>query len=138
MAFDGGPWEQAAPMLAHFRHWIRQHPRQYQLVGTVAEIRRARRDGRLGVFFDIEGGSALNGQLSMVELYRDLGLPISLALPTGQPLDRRDLQLMRDVVVAGGSVVPHSVHHLPNWGGSYLRARGEAAVSRAWISRWCN
>lgn len=74
VAFDGVPWEQTAPMLANFRHWIRQHPRQYRLVGTVADIRRARRDGSLGIFFDIEGGSALNGQLSMVELYRDLGV----------------------------------------------------------------
>lgn len=74
VAFDGVPWEQTAPMLAHFRRWIRQQPRRYQLVGTVADVRRARRAGRLGVFFDIEGGSALNGQLSMVELYRDLGV----------------------------------------------------------------
>lgn len=74
VAFDGVPWEQTVPVLAHFRHWIRRQPRSYRLVETVADIRRARRDGKLGVFFDIEGGSALNGQLSMVELYRDLGV----------------------------------------------------------------
>ena len=74
VGFDGLPWEQTAPMLAHLRHWIRGHSRRYRLVETVADIRAARREGRLGVFFDIEGGSALNGQLSMVELYRDLGV----------------------------------------------------------------
>jgi len=74
VAFDGVPWDQTAPMLAHFRRWIGRHPRRYRLVGTVAGIRQARRDGCLGIFFDIEGGSALNGQLAMVELYRDLGV----------------------------------------------------------------
>lgn len=74
VAFDGVPWEQTAPMLAHFRAWIRRHPDRYRLVGTVADIRRARREGQLGVFFDIEGGNALRGQLSMVELYCDLGV----------------------------------------------------------------
>ena len=74
VGFDALPWEQTVPMLAHFRHWISRNPRRYRLVASVADIARARRDGRLGIFFDIEGGSALNGQLSMVELYRDLGV----------------------------------------------------------------
>ncbi len=74
VAFDGVCWEQTAPMLAHFRHFIRSNPQRYVLVETPADVRRVRRDGKLGVFFDIEGGSALNGQLSMVELYRDLGV----------------------------------------------------------------
>jgi len=74
VGFDGVSWERTVPMLAGFRHWIRAHSRRYVMVETVSDVRRARRQGRLGVFFDIEGGSALNGQLSMVELYRDLGV----------------------------------------------------------------
>lgn len=72
VAFDGVPWEQTFEVLAAFRHWIRRHPRQYRLVETVADLRT--HDRRLGIFFDIEGGNALHGQLSLVELYRDLGV----------------------------------------------------------------
>jgi membrane dipeptidase len=74
VGFDAVAWENTPQMLAQFRHWVRSHPRRYKLVETVADIRRAHRERRLGVFFDIEGGGALNGQLEMVELYRDLGV----------------------------------------------------------------
>src|SRR5258708_5930901 len=59
-------------MLASFRRWIGARPRAFSLLSTPGDF--ARLQGRLGVFFDIEGGSALSGQLSMVELYRDLGV----------------------------------------------------------------
>lgn len=72
VAFDGVPWEQTFEMLASFRQWIRRHPRQYRMVETVADLKA--NDRRLGIFFDIEGGNALHGQLSLVELYRDLGV----------------------------------------------------------------
>lgn len=72
VAFDGVPWEQTVKMLATFRHWIRRHSRQYRLVETTTDL--TTKDRRLGIFFDIEGGSALDGQLSLVELYRDLGV----------------------------------------------------------------
>jgi membrane dipeptidase len=73
VGFDGVPWENTVQMLAAFRHWLRSHPRACFQVETVADFGALGRR-RLGVFFDIEGGSALNGQLSMVELYRDLGV----------------------------------------------------------------
>jgi membrane dipeptidase len=74
VGFDGMPWQQTVSMLGHFRHWIRRHSKKYRMVGTGADIVQSRRERRLGVFFDIEGGTALNGQLSLVELYRDLGV----------------------------------------------------------------
>jgi membrane dipeptidase len=70
--FDGIPWAETFRMLASFRRWIGARPRAFSLLSTPGDF--ARLQGRLGVFFDIEGGSALNGQLSMVELYRDLGV----------------------------------------------------------------
>ena len=72
--FDDVPWQQTLAVLARFRHWIRRHGRTVALAGTVQELARARRDGKLAVFFDIEGGRALNNQISMIELYRDLGV----------------------------------------------------------------
>lgn len=74
VGFDAFPWENTVRMLAHFRHWIRQHDRQYVLVESAPDVERARKDGKLAVTFDIEGGCALDGQLSLVELYYDLGV----------------------------------------------------------------
>jgi membrane dipeptidase len=72
VAFDVVPPADGPRVLAHFRHWIRAHADRYALLQTYADVGRLGR--RLGVFFDIEGGSALDGQLSMVEFYRDLGV----------------------------------------------------------------
>lgn len=72
--FDAVPWDNTLRMLAHFRRWIRQHDDEYCLVATVDDILAARAGGKLSVCFDIEGGSALGGQLSLVSTYYDLGV----------------------------------------------------------------
>lgn len=72
VGFDVVPWPETVRMLASFRHWIAAHASSYSLMQTAGDLKTLR--GRLGVFFDIEGGAALNGQLSMVQLYRDLGV----------------------------------------------------------------
>ena len=72
--FDAEPWTNTVAMLAHFRQWIQAHDDKYLLIDTVKDIGAARRTGRLGIHFDIEGGSALDGRLSMVEFYYDLGV----------------------------------------------------------------
>jgi len=69
----------------------------------------------------------------LLELYQDHGLPLSLALLTGQEIDSLDIALLRKLIAAGGSVVSHSVRHEPNWGGSHDRACVEAAESRRWF-----
>jgi membrane dipeptidase len=61
--------------LAWFRKWIKGRPDQYRLVGTADEIEAAVADGKLGVFFDIEGMGPLDGgDLGMVEMFYDLGV----------------------------------------------------------------
>jgi membrane dipeptidase len=74
VGFDSTPIENNIKVLAHFRHWVRRHADQYLLVDTVADILNAKRTGRLGVLFDIEGTQALGDQLSMVALYYELGV----------------------------------------------------------------
>lgn len=74
VGFDAVPWENTLRMLGLFRSWVRQHSDRYLLVESTADVARARAENKLGVFFDIEGGSALNGQLSLVGLYYDLGV----------------------------------------------------------------
>ncbi|HKY89932.1 MAG TPA: membrane dipeptidase [Nevskiaceae bacterium] len=48
----GHPFE----MLAAFRKWLGARPEEYVLVSTVADIERARREDKLAIVFDVEGG----------------------------------------------------------------------------------
>lgn len=74
VGFDATTIEQNIRVLAHFRHWVRQHSEHYLLVERVEDIHEAKRSGRLGVLFDLEGTVALGDQLSMIEFYYDLGV----------------------------------------------------------------
>lgn len=88
-------------------------------------------EGAVCARLDCDEAVASSGPL--LELYHDHGLPLSLALLTGQSIEPADLALLRKLLAAGGSVVSHSVRHEPNWGGSYERACQEAAESRRWF-----
>jgi membrane dipeptidase len=72
--FDSHPWELAIRMLAHFRDWINKHSDDYLLVTTVEDIYQAKQQNKLAIVFDIEGGCAINEQLSLVQFYYDLGV----------------------------------------------------------------
>lgn len=61
-------------MIATFRAWLAARPEQYRLIRSVADIHAARAAGQLAVGFDIEGANAIGDQLSLIELYRDLGV----------------------------------------------------------------
>ncbi len=66
--------EEHVRMLAHFRRWLLARPQQYMLVRSVDDVQKAAQTGLLGVFFDIEGGGAIDDQLSIIGLYYDLGV----------------------------------------------------------------
>jgi membrane dipeptidase len=66
--------EQHIRMAAALRQWVSLHQEQFVLVGTMAEIERASAEAKLGIFFDIEGMNAVADQLSMIQLYYDLGV----------------------------------------------------------------
>lgn len=61
-------------MVAALRHWIAGRPGDYLLLERTADAEEARRSGRLAVGLDIEGANAIGDQLSLVEMYRDLGV----------------------------------------------------------------
>jgi membrane dipeptidase len=61
-------------MLAHFRHWLARHPEQYILGASAEDVRRAEREGKLAVFFDIEGAGGIDDQLSLISMYYELGV----------------------------------------------------------------
>ena len=68
------PLETMVHMAAAFRRWVREHPDEYVLAETVADVRSAKRSGRLAVAFDVEGARVVGDQLSVIELFYDLGV----------------------------------------------------------------
>ena len=66
--------EQHLRMIASFRHWLAERATYYTLVRTVDDIESARNSGKLAVSFDIEGANAIGDQLSLIQLYHDLGV----------------------------------------------------------------
>lgn len=72
--FDLYPPEMALAMLASFRRWIQLHEEHFLLVETVDDIMRAKREAKLGIAFDIEGGRAVEEHLGLVEVYYRLGV----------------------------------------------------------------
>ena len=66
--------EQHVRMLASFRAWISAHADRFRLIEAVDDISRARAAGQLAIGFDIEGANAIDDQLSLVGVYRDLGV----------------------------------------------------------------
>jgi membrane dipeptidase len=72
--FDVHPPELAFAMLASFRHWLAKHAEDYVLAQSVADIEAARREGKLAVAFDIEGGRAVEAHPGLVEIFYRLGV----------------------------------------------------------------
>jgi membrane dipeptidase len=70
---DDGP-EAHLRVLASMRAWIAAHPRDYRQIDTADDIAAARAAGQLAVGFDIEGANAIDNQLSLLRMYRDLGV----------------------------------------------------------------
>jgi membrane dipeptidase len=66
--------EEHIRLLAHFRRWLQMRPQDYALIDRADDIAHAKATGRLAVGFDIEGANAIADQLSLLSLYRDLGV----------------------------------------------------------------
>jgi membrane dipeptidase len=60
--------------LASMRHWLKIRPDEYICINSADDIERARTTGRLAVGFDIEGANAVGDQLSLIQMYYDLGV----------------------------------------------------------------
>ena len=70
--FDPQPWEHAERTLESLRRRLPTEAPWCRLVSSVAEIDRARADGKLAVGFDIEGMNALDGSLDLLRLHHEL------------------------------------------------------------------
>lgn len=60
--------------VAQERQRIRNNPEAIVQVGSVAEIRAAKRNGRLAASFNLQGADPLGGEISMVDVYYRLGV----------------------------------------------------------------
>jgi membrane dipeptidase len=74
VGYDVVDWKTSLSTLAAFRAWLQLHPEHYILVSRIADIRRAKREGKLAIAFDLEGMNALNGDVNMVNVYYELGV----------------------------------------------------------------
>lgn len=75
VTFDGiMPWYDGMKVLAYFRDWLLNHPEQFVLVKGAEDIISAMDSGKLAVAFDIEGMGALDGQVSLLRTFYDLGV----------------------------------------------------------------
>ena len=74
VGFDVMDWQATLATLAAYRRYVLAQGDRLILAGTLADIDRAKREGKLAVSFDIEGMNALNGNLDMVSLYHALGV----------------------------------------------------------------
>ncbi|MCC2113862.1 MAG: membrane dipeptidase, partial [Hyphomicrobiales bacterium] len=74
VGFDVMDWQATLQTLAAYRYRLREFEDVVVIAARAQDIVRAREDGKLAVSFDIEGANALNGDLSMVSAYYDLGI----------------------------------------------------------------
>jgi membrane dipeptidase len=74
VGMDMNSLSQVMRVIAGFRAWLAAHPERFLLAGSVADVERAKREGKLAVAFDLEGSVMLEDDLAMIALYRDLGI----------------------------------------------------------------
>jgi membrane dipeptidase len=74
VGMDMNPLSQVMRVIAGFRAWLAAHEDCFLLAGTLADVERAKREGKLAVAFDLEGSVMLEDDPAMVLLYRDLGV----------------------------------------------------------------
>jgi hypothetical protein len=121
---DGQDWQIIEAFVSHYRHaglpcrpHLRDVPHGFGAAVTM----------RLDCDEDIASARPL------FDLYRERGLPLSLAIKTAQPERPEHFALLRDLRAAGGSILSHSVSHAPRWGGTAEAAEAEARDSKAWL-----
>lgn len=61
-------------VVSYMRQWLAKRPDDYRLVATVEDVRECKRDGKLGVVFDIEGMCPVEDTPSFVQTFYELGV----------------------------------------------------------------
>jgi membrane dipeptidase len=74
VGFADVSWSDHLRVLSFMRRWVSLHADSYRLVSTVEEINCCKRDGKLGVVFDVEGMCPAIQNLSLVQTFYELGV----------------------------------------------------------------
>ena len=74
VGYDVVDWQATIKTIARFRAFMQTHPKKFALIRSVADIKRAKRAGKLAIAFDLEGMNSLNGDANMVNVYYELGV----------------------------------------------------------------
>ena len=74
VGMDFNPIPQVMRVIAGFRSWLAANGDRFLLAESIADVRRAKREGKVAVAFDLEGSAMLDDDLAMLRLYRDLGV----------------------------------------------------------------
>src|SRR6185312_2614208 len=75
VGYDVVDWQATVKTLARFRAWLQTHPKKYALVKTTADIKRARKDGKLAIAYNLEnlaGGGCHDGNVGLTSFGRDV------------------------------------------------------------------
>jgi membrane dipeptidase len=68
------PWTEHLRVLSFMRQWIARRPDRYRLIATADDVHVCRREGKLGIVFDVEGMCPVEDQLSLVQTFYELGV----------------------------------------------------------------
>jgi membrane dipeptidase len=67
-------WEDHIGFATELTAWLNDHHDSFTLIRRANDVRRARETNRLGVFFDVEGGNLLQGDVRRVQELYDCGV----------------------------------------------------------------
>jgi len=68
------PWTEHLRVLSFMRQWIARRPDRYRLIATADDVHLCRREGKLGIVFDVEGMCPVEDNLSLVQTFYELGV----------------------------------------------------------------
>ena len=68
------PWTEHLRVLSFMRQWVARRPESYRLIGTADDVHVCKREGKLGIVFDVEGMCPIEDNLSLVQTFYELGV----------------------------------------------------------------
>lgn len=74
VGFAAIPWTEHLRVLSFMRQWIAHRPDAYRLVATADDVHVCKREGKLGIVFDVEGMCPVEDNLSLVQTFYELGV----------------------------------------------------------------
>jgi membrane dipeptidase len=68
------PWTEHLRVLSFMRQWIARRPEAYRLIANADDVHVCKREGKLGIVFDVEGMCPVEDNLSLVQTFYELGV----------------------------------------------------------------